>query len=133
MERSWREFVAARMMRMDAMLEGLTRDAKEMWRENTEDRQEYFRKVGKVQMDVRVRRIVEWVEEKKSDEELEDKLENGLEDEEKEAEAEMESEEKVEEVEDGVETEKNLELEGEKKTEKEMEKKMGDGDVEMEE
>lgn len=55
LEGSWREFVMAQIMRMDMLLEGLVRETaelrkevKEMWKENTEDRQEYFREVRKV-------------------------------------------------------------------------------------
>ena len=127
MEWSWREFVMARMMRMDAM----PREVKEMQRENMENRQEYFREVGKVQKDVRVRQIVEWVEEKKSDEEPEEELEDRLEDGEKEEEVEMELKEMIEEAEDGAETGNKMELEVE--MEKETEEKTGDRDVEMEE
>ena len=50
LKESWRAFVMAWMMWMDAMLEGLAREnaelrkeEKEMWMENMEDRQEYFR------------------------------------------------------------------------------------------
>ena len=75
--------MTVQMMKMDLTLEGLVRENEELWKEvremrkeNTEDRQEYFREVGKVQMDTRVmekwvRRIVEWVEEKKLEEESE--------------------------------------------------------------
>ena len=90
-QESWRAFVMAQMMKMDAMLNGLSglvkenkeelkKEIREMWRKNMEDRREYFWKVGKVRKDIRVmewwvRQIVEWVEDKKLEEESEDELE----------------------------------------------------------
>ena len=86
-EGSWRSFMMVCMMKMDNVLKGLVREneelqkeVREMWKENTEDRWEFFREVGKVWMDTRVmdkwvRRIVEWVEDKKLEEESEEESE----------------------------------------------------------
>lgn len=79
LEGSWRAFVMAQMMQMDAMLgslikenEELRREVWEMWKENMEDRREYLREVGRIRKDVRVmeswvQQIVKWVEEKSWD------------------------------------------------------------------
>ena len=148
-QESWRAFVMAWMMKIDATLDGLVRkneglkkEVREMQRENIEDWREYFWEVRKVRKDMRVmekwvRWIVECVEEKKSEEESEDGLEDGETRQDK-------GNEKLEEK--SEETEKEMEAEGEKKmedkmeTDKETEKKAeeekteeekGDRDVEM--
>ena len=153
LQESWRAFVMAQMMKMDSMLdrlvkenEELRKEVREMQRANTEDWREYFWEVGKVRKDMRVmerwvRRIVEWVEDKKLEKESEGKSEDRLED------GEMRQEMEIQELEKkNEETEKEIEAKGEKKmgdemvTDKETEEKAEeektveekrDGDVEM--
>ena len=128
MEANWWSFVTTRMVTMSLAVEKLQAENEMLWeevrdmrQENTEDRRDFIREVREVQKDTRMmeawmRKIVEWIMEKESEERLEARSET-------ESETEMEDREtghgeesekkETQEEEMGMGTEKGKELESE--------------------